>query len=190
MGNIMEVITIVGGTGQGKTPYIKQLIKGKNCLIFDVNNEYGLEPYNGKNNRSYFIGSAEEFIRLCFGKRNTACVFEEATGFLGFNTQTELKRLIVNKKHVNNYYIFVFHDVNSVPKFIRDLTDKYVLFKTFDIDKNVQQRDASIYPHFKTLQGLPDHSFCEFDRQYNVVNFSHLTLLLGVSSIDTDKKIG
>ncbi len=39
----MNLILVIGMTGQGKSPYILKMIEGKKCFVFDVNNEYGLK---------------------------------------------------------------------------------------------------------------------------------------------------
>lgn len=114
-------ILIIGMTGQGKSPFIHKYIENRKCFVFDVNDEYGFRTkYKGQkaiglsNNvnapRARHIELDEKkFIFQCSHKRDTVCVFEEATGFFEGKTSEPLRRLMVGKMFSRNIYIFVFH---------------------------------------------------------------------------------
>ena len=104
-----QTITIIGYTGQGKTLTTKALIKGKKALIFDVNNEYEGFGYCDKNL------DKEKFLNVALQVKNTCIVFEDATGFFSGKGEDNLRRLLVNKRHTNNTYIFLFHSIQDTP---------------------------------------------------------------------------
>jgi len=159
----MYLITVIGGTGQGKSPFIHEYIKGRNCFVFDVQNEYGQRTkYPGqialglsdniKNNRSRLCELDEtKFINICAAKRNTVCVFEEAMGFFEGRTAKPLRRLMLSKVHTQNVYIFVFHSISSVPPRLMQMTDYIVLFKTGDELHEVERKFPKLKDAFNTL---------------------------------------
>jgi len=164
----MYVIIIIGGAKQGKTPFIKDYCKESNLLVFDVQNEYGdktkypnQKPYNLTTNnnlaRSRIIDlEVESFIELCKQKRNTVCVFEEATMFFQGMTNDEMRKLIFGKAHTGNVIVLVFHSINSVPPRIMEGTDFVVLFKTNDEIKTVERKYIKLLKHFLELKNKKD----------------------------------
>lgn len=164
----MYVITVIGGAKQGKTPFIKDYCKSSNVLIFDVQNEYGEKtkyrgqsPYglttNNKLPRSRVVNlEVSDFIKQCFDKRNTICVFEEATMFFQGMTGDNMRKLIFGKAHTGNVYILVFHSINSVPPRIMEATDFVVLFKTNDEIKTIERKYSRLLPYFNKLQSAKD----------------------------------
>lgn len=163
----MKVILIIAQTGQGKSTLCKHFILEKNCAVFDVNNEYGLEPYSKNNNgkipkRFMYYGDHERYITICGGLQNSVCIFEEATGFLGFNTEKNMRALLVNKRHTNNYYILIFHDINSVPKFILGQANIIILFKTGDsITDVIKKGKRNLREAFEKVKTLPNFEWSE-----------------------------
>lgn len=152
----MYCFIIVGMTGQGKSFFVNNYIGGRKCYVFDINNEYNL-PLTG--DRSKNVSCDEnDFIKNCFLKKDTICVFEEATGFLEGKTAKNLRRLIVNKRHTKNVYFFVFHSISSVPPRILQLSNFVVLFKTNDEDYQVQDKYPSLYEYYLRLKEMPHQS--------------------------------
>lgn len=153
----MNLILVVGSTGQGKSTFVKNTIKGKNCLVFDVNNEY---PELGKpfEPRGKFVGLPEEFLELCFKRANSYLVFEEATGFLKGAVSKDMQRLIIEKRHKNNNLIFIFHSINRIPPAIFELSNFCVLHKTADNPKIVENKYPALFKAFEKLQKAPKFS--------------------------------
>lgn len=160
----MFVILVIGGAQQGKTPFIKDYCKDSNVLINDVQNEYGNRtkypgqiPYGLTENnnlpRSRYIGmDVDQFIRICGFKKNTICVFEEATLFFQGITQRAMRKLIFSKAHSGNVYVLAFHSINSVPPRIMEGTDYVVLFKTNDEVSTVERKYKNLLSSFNTLR--------------------------------------
>lgn len=160
----MYVITVIGGAKQGKTPFIKKYCESSKLLVFDVQNEYGLKtkytgqtPYNlsieNKLSRSRVIDlDLNKFIEICKTKKNTICVFEEATMFFQGMTGETMRKLIFSKAHSGNVYILVFHSINSVPPRIMESTDYVILFKTNDEIKTVERKYNKLLKPFLELQ--------------------------------------
>jgi hypothetical protein len=152
----MYCIIDIGMTGQGKTKFAKDYIESRKCFVFDVNNEYDLPLYG---ERSKDISCDEkEFIKQCYLKRQTVCVFEEATGFFEGKTSKELRRLIVNKRHTQNVYLFVFHSITSVPPRLLQFANFVVLFKTGDEEYQVENKYPSLYPYYMKLKTMQHQS--------------------------------
>lgn len=160
----MYVITIIGGAKQGKTPFIKEYIKNSKCLVFDVQNEYGLKtkyegqkPFNlGTNNnfpKSRVIDlDLDKFIELCKKKTNTVCVFEESTMFFSGKIEKPMRKLVWSKAHSGNVYLLVFHSINSLPPGLMEATDFIILFKTNDQEKTIEGKYPRLLEPFRELQ--------------------------------------
>lgn len=160
----MNTYLVIGAPGTGKSPFVRKLIEGARCLVFDVANEYGSrvkyagqKPLNLSNNnndlRSRYTGDdLKRFIDLCRIKKDTICVFEEATGFFQGRVGLETTRLIINRYHTGNTYVFIFHSINSVPPRIMEMSNFCILFKTTDQTDTVYRKYGRLGPFFNDLQ--------------------------------------
>lgn len=165
----MNLYIVCGAPGMGKSPFIRKLIGDRNrCFVFDIANEYGQRtkyagqvPVNLSTNnndlRSRYIGdNLSYFINLCSKKRNTICVFEEATGFFQGMTGKETSRLIINRYHTQNTYCFIFHSINSIPPRIMEISNYVVLFRTNDQDETVYRKYPRLSQAYNHLQTEPN----------------------------------
>lgn len=129
-------ILVVGGTGSGKTTFIKKCIERvppASRFIYDVNNEYGLVDYD--------LPSFDDFAELTSRVKNGFLVYEEATIFLSNRgTNNHLREILVRKRHTKNTILLVFHSLRSVPRYIFDLCNSVVLFQTNDSADLVQSK--------------------------------------------------
>jgi len=158
---------VIGAPGMGKSPFVRSLIEGRRCLVFDVANEYGTRvKYPGqtpvnlstdtRQPRSRYINmNLKGFLEACSQKRDTVCVFEEATGFMQGMLQLEVTQAMIGRLHTGNTYVFVFHSINSVPPRILEMSNFVVLFKTNDIDKVVERKAPRLYKYYNALQSKP-----------------------------------
>jgi len=131
----MKTFAIIGGTGQGKSTFIKEVllsrIKGAK-MVYDVNNEYK----TGKP-----LLTMPDFLNNAKKATKTAIVFEEATMFFsnrGYNDV--LMDILVRKRHTQNVVILVFHSLRAAPKYVLDMVDTIVMFKTKDLQNEVYQK--------------------------------------------------
>lgn len=161
-----NLILVIGGTSSGKSPFVKSFIRGKNCLVFDYQNEYGImNKYGQKNidvlnedytqNRSKIFCEASEFLSIIKTKRNTNIVWEEATGFFAGRIGKDLVQLILSKAHTGNNFIFIFHSVQRIPKAIIEFANVVVLFRTGDQFEDVKKKIPRVLNHFVDLQKNP-----------------------------------
>lgn len=143
------------------------MIEGRKCLVFDIQNEYGERvkypgqvplklSTNNKSDRSRFIGDdVKAFIKVCFEKRETVCVFEEATAFFQGATGQLTRRLLINRYHTRNVYLFLFHSINRVPPGIMEMSNFAVLFKTNDENDTVERKYNRLFKYYLDLQEKP-----------------------------------
>ena len=133
-----KLILVIGGTGQGKSTFLKKAIENKPCIVYDVQGEYSYLPTDVNSPQSRFFNSdPHKFIELCKLKHNgTICIFEEATGFFRGRSSKEMMQLILSKRHPvdkgGRNLIFVFHYIQAVPPSIINMCDEVILFKTSD----------------------------------------------------------
>lgn len=176
----MNLILIVGGTGQGKSHYTNknllcndirkvnnkdvyfQCSKSKRQYIFDINNEYNLPP---DNLISPFMRHTQcddkKFIENCKKITNTNIVFEDASGFLRGKQSKEIARLIVQRRHSNNNYIILFHSINRIPPELLEYCNYIILFKTGDNLKDIDNKfkNPLLNQMFVNLKSKQNHSF-------------------------------
>lgn len=164
-------IIVIGAPGQGKTPMVRKLIERNRCLVFDIQNEYGpnvkykgQKPLNLTNNtnaeRARYTGiNMNEFINICSKKRDTVCVFEEATGFFQGRQKENINRFIISRYHTGNVAIFIFHSINSVPPRLMEMCNYVILFKTLDELDNVYRKYNRLARAFQDLEESPDGTY-------------------------------
>lgn len=158
-----RAIILVGGTGCGKTFMTKSLISKVNksaLMIFDVNNEYkDFYPYP-------FDADIDKFLSKAYRKRNCVILIEDATAFLSNRGRADtLQKMLVAKRHTNNTILLLFHSFRAIPKYIMDLCNTVIIFKTNDPETIVKdgfqnpeltaawkkvQDAAKNHPFFKT----------------------------------------
>ena len=160
----MNTYIVIGAPGQGKSPIAQALIENRRCLVFDVNNEYGsrtkyagqkpisLSSNTNEHRSRYIDGDVKKFMEIAEKKRNTVIVFEEATAFFRGSMSMEVSRLLINKKHTGNSYVFLFHSINRVPPEIMEMCDYVVLLRTNDQEDTVFRKYKSIAQHFLDAQ--------------------------------------
>jgi Cdc6-like AAA superfamily ATPase len=154
-----KCIVIVGATGTGKTTTVVNLLNEVNMplVIFDVNNEEKYKPFKNLWDKNFDF---ESFINRACELKGTCIVFEEATIFFSHSgATTNIKKLLVQKRHTKNLLIFNFHSLRQVPLFILDFCDLLVLGKTVDNRKNIETKFKNfteIYEAFNQAQAHTD----------------------------------
>lgn len=155
----MYLILVIAHTGQGKTTFVKEYLKkASKSLVFDVNNEYSEHEYDEHAEHARFIGNYKQFIELVKTRKNTVCVFEEATGFFKGRISQEMTAEIIKKRHSGNQFLFLFHSIQRVPKELIELCNYIVLFKTNDIAPDVAKKNPKLLKPFLELQQAPRYS--------------------------------
>lgn len=166
-------ITIIGKMGEGKTTFIKQFINGRRAFLFDVNNEYkGISTDTRKTVSRMADLNHKEFIKKTLEKRNTCCVYEDATGFIEGRLSDDFRKTLVSKRHTGNTNILVFHSILSVPPRLVQLTDIIVLFKTGDEDYMVERKYPSLLKLFRFLnrQAIPKYCYVLYNLSNGAVS--------------------
>jgi ABC-type Mn2+/Zn2+ transport system ATPase subunit len=130
-------IIFAGGTGTGKTTMIKERlakVHKESIHLYDVNSEYKkfyTKPFT----------DFETFANQSRKLKNALIVYEEATIFLdNKGSNTAVRDVLVRKRHTNCTIFFVFHSLRTIPRWVFDLSNFVVLFKTNDSEKSVNAR--------------------------------------------------
>lgn len=142
----MNLILVIGHTGQGKTTWLKKFIEGKRAYVFDVNNEYNYPTDKGPvfAQMRHVDADVKKFLQISEGLKNTNIVFEDATGFLRGRQSPDTMRQIVKKRHTGNNFIILFHSINRVPPELMEMANYLILFKTND---NLEAIDNKFHSH-------------------------------------------
>lgn len=154
-----KAIIIVGGTGCGKTYFTKSLIRSVNknaLLVFDVNNEYSeFYPFP-------FDPDIDNFLSKCMKVKQGVFLFEDATSFLSNRGRSDmLTKIMVAKRHTKNTIILLFHSFRQVPKYIFDLSNLVVIFKTNDPEYKLSEfgNEKLIEAWQRVQTAAKDHPF-------------------------------
>ena len=151
-------IIVVGGTGTGKSTFIKDRLKKvhKNSIhLYDVNKEY-VDFYNKP------FTSFEKFAKTSQKISDGVLVYEEATIFLSNKGANDAVRdVLVRKRHTNNTIFFIFHSLRTVPRWIFDLSNFVVVFKTNDSEGFIDSRfeNELLTACFKEVNTNPDKHY-------------------------------
>lgn len=155
-------IVVIGMMGTGKTTVIKRYADGKRLLAYDINNEYKELTYDTNKQRSRVSPvdvKYKDFVQLCRTKRNTVCIFEDATGFIEGKLDADFRQFLVEKRHTGNVSILVFHSISAVPPKVLQLCDVVILFRTNDEAYQVEKKYPSLYKYYHDLISKPQYSY-------------------------------
>lgn len=150
-----KVLLLVGAKGMGKTSFVRSMLEQvppNNRMVYDVNGEY-TDLYDHDIDLTY-----QDFLEQSTQVRDAFVVYEEATIFIGHNSNsTNIKELLVRTRHTGNTVVFVFHSLRTVPRFVFDLANYVILFKTSDTVKLVEKNfdNEAFTTLFKELQAAP-----------------------------------
>ena len=143
----------VGQTGSGKTHFVitKIIPNAKNIICFDLyGNEYNLDGFTTINRISEYKGGkarlihneaihdeindlVSEMLRDLKKLKNTTFVFEDATIFLNSQRDETVKTLLINKRHYNMSFVWLFHTLSEIPPYIFKASTALRLGKTKDM---------------------------------------------------------
>lgn len=195
----MKLIINVGGTGSGKSNRTKEILNslaGRALYINDVNYEYKEFGRGAKQGLT-----PTEFKTGAYKLKNHVIVYEEASMMFSHgNKDEDTVRLMVQKRHTNNYLVFNFHSLRQVPLWIMDYCDYLILHETTDNPKNIESKFGDydkIFEAFldvwetvewckKNIDSLPVPYEIEFS---NAVTFKHLIDNKGIERLLFEKFI-
>jgi hypothetical protein len=156
---------MVGRRGCGKTTLSKKLLSQRPdkfpVLIYDINNEYkDIYPAEFEDFDLFLARISDEAVR------HTYILIEEATIFFSTRSRFEdMMNVLVRARHTSNIIQLNFHSFASVPKNIYHLLDYVIVFKTNDIEADVQDR----FDNPKVLQAFGEARKSENEHFYKTV---------------------
>lgn len=164
-GNKGKLIVVIGDTGTGKSTFVENVFVNTNSpvIVYDVNNEYPALELDNKGILSRCkVNSLDvdinAFIAMGMYRKNTNIIYEEATGFFRFRANADMMRRLISKRHGNNNYVFIFHSIKQVPKDLFEICNVIILFKTKDIEKDIEQKRPELLPYFHILKKAKKYS--------------------------------
>lgn len=184
---INKVALIIGGRGQGKTDFIKNVIFPLNkrriiCDTFDspvwrnyytfIHPERESEKIEmidfdrvKENDPGTFrlISSDTDRIFQTIEKEawNSLVVIEDATRFISKNVDSNVRKFVLDTKQRNLDLIFVFHSLSDVPPDLIRWSDTLTLFKTnenFTSYMRTKIPNQSIEKAFNRVKEMPQYS--------------------------------
>jgi len=160
----MILTLIVGETGSGKSTIAKKAVNDSiNCIVYDVQNEYNLPVFcKGFRGRKFRLTpenfDIKDFVLFTKSCRNFLFVIEEATGIFRGSIGTDFVQSILSKRHTNNSYILIFHSLHRVPIQLYEFCDVLYLFKTNDLQRNIESKYPKLLDGYLSLQSSPRYS--------------------------------
>lgn len=160
----MNLILVIGHTGQGKTPWVSNMMgnghkpnpantlksiqtispTSKRQYVFDINNEYDFTSDHTRiqnvQQLRHIAGDRKQFAQVCKTLKNYNIVFEDATGFLRGRMHETFMQLIYGKIHTGNNFVVLFHSIRSVPPELMSVANLIVLFPTVDNADEVDRK--------------------------------------------------
>lgn len=124
-------------------------------IIYDVNNEYS-EFYDKP-----FL-TFDEFSKNLKGVKNKTILIEEATIFFSTkSTDKIIQELLVRRRHENNTIILNFHSFSDIPKYIFNLLNYVIVFKTNDTEETIKSKsnNPKLLQVFKEVRDNPNLHF-------------------------------
>ncbi len=158
-----KVVIIVGGRGTGKTTLMRKYISDVNPgarMVYDPAGHY-LDLYPHK------LLPFEVFKYKATLVEQACVVYEEATiNFSNRGDDKDLKNLLVMSRYKNNSIFLVYHSLRSVPRYIFDLCNYILLFKTNDSEKRIDNKFESdlLIDMYKRVKKAKDFHYYELMR--------------------------
>lgn len=148
-----KVWLIVGKKKMGKTFFLRSLLKPvhpKNLFLYDPTGQYN-DFY-----KKPFL-DFDKFIEVCTKVSGAVIAIEEGTINIGHAPIKEVKDFCAGSMNKGNTVFMIFHSLRTVPRYIYDLSEMIVLFKTKDdLDLVMEKfKDAGLIKIFKELQKAP-----------------------------------
>lgn len=152
----MYLIVICGETGSGKSVLTKEFVrKSKLVSVYDIQNEYEDLKYYPESKERFRINPRQGldlFVSICNSTRGFLHVIEESTGVFSSRISKPFTDAILSKRHDNNTYIIVSHQLNKIPTDLMGFADLVILFRTGDLKKNIKNKYPEMLDSFNYLQ--------------------------------------
>jgi SpoVK/Ycf46/Vps4 family AAA+-type ATPase len=118
----MKIVIVTGNSGTGKTTWAKKFIIQNKTIFFDINGEY-------TNYGECFFNTANLLTRLK-KVRNKVVIIDEATAFFSNRGYSEeLNELLQLRRHNKHFFIFIYHSIYFIPKYLRNYINYLVCFQ-------------------------------------------------------------
>lgn len=152
-----KVIPVIGATGEGKTYWVKSVLRKTK------NEKFTFSLIAGDYNKECkMITNFTEFLHLISTKTNCVFVVDEAYVVLPQSLNPEAKKLhriiaeaLVNARKLNNIVIFVFHQFRQLPGWLVGYSNFVIRFNSNDQFEVQARRFASYENLYSSLFKYP-----------------------------------
>ena len=149
----LNIVTLViGMPGTGKTTTLKKLIKqnSKKALIIDEKDDpswkniprvppHALNAWKKGTKRIFEPDIKEVLALIAKHVRNAILVFDDASGYLDYFREKNLRRILIDRRHYNLDIFFTFHSLSMCSIDIYNNANYILLFKTNDTEKRIKK---------------------------------------------------
>lgn len=145
MPRINEITTLVGYRGTGKTTVQRKILQSnkKKSLIVDTFDHPSwrdfpiisiddLKYWKSGNYRVLLSDLNEDLIKIGNSVNNCNIVYEDAKKYFQHHIPVEVQKVIIDSKQKNIDMYFMFHMLSEIPKYLRQMNDNVIIFKTKD----------------------------------------------------------
>lgn len=132
-----KVICIVGGTGEGKTTYIKNKFNSERQTICYLRIE---SDFDGKNTIKFT--NFMELLNFARKKKNKKFYIDEAFTCLPKRLEIKMDKpdhphniladFLVNARKLNNFVVIILHSLKQIPDWLPTYIDYLIRFNTND----------------------------------------------------------
>lgn len=145
MQRINEITLICGRRGTGKTTIQQNIlmVNSKKTLVVDtfdhpswqhfpIINIEQLKYWKNGNYRIILSNYTKDLIQISNSVNNCNIVYEDAKKYFNHSLPQSVINAVIDSKQKNTDIYIMYHALSQIPKFLREMYDNLVLFKTKD----------------------------------------------------------
>lgn len=165
-----EIIAIMGKKFSGKSYYAKEFLKGKKCIVWDVNKEYPKEVSFVP--KKVTLNAYEKWVAWVWKKlKNCYVVTDEAHNVLPTNLKDlppNTKEMFTRCRHRGISLVYIFWRPAMIQASIMEQADKLIIFETHGVN-NIKKLNDLHEDMGDMADSLAKHHYIEYDGHEPIV---------------------